>query len=332
MSPDADQQMQEEDPLSDVTAHYPPGHVSDLGLIDPKASRKAPMKGSLTQIVHRIPMNLKLKRVEERTKMSLAPEAYPDYCCAAVVSLSHHERAGPVLRVLNNNVPGIPHEVVAIRLPFMHHDTIPRFIYTNEQTFKEWAVDQVERGMRKNGSNLAEHPKISVSHYTARYSVGSLTPEAKSALGTNEAGLWIFHYPNLVHQLKGRDYSDGTSELFYVINLHVSLITASQRLHVPEGGWGRTDPELTNLMPKRPEGPAEKRTRTNRVPSRFDELSAALDRTQSTLAQAANLQKSVMEYQKAAIVPPYPQLPPGHAAPGGATPWPSPDDDMPKFI
>jgi len=297
------------------------------------APSRTPRPGVLTQIITKVPMNLKLKSLEDRKKKMTMPEAYPDFCCP-IVNKTHFIQSGPILRILNNGLPGVPHELTTLRLPHLFEESIPRFFYCNMASLKDHAVKHILEIAKENGSNFADDPKINVRCFTARISVSTLHPEAKAALNNTEAGLWVFHYPNMLQPYRGRDYSDGSSETFHIINMHVNLIAPSFRLYVPEGGWNPPKEKPTTTQPyfRRDEGPMEKRPRGMGMPPRMMQYAENASIAASNLLE--DTKKTIEDLKKTATAlqqPAFPELPKGHADPGGVTPWLA-ADDCPKFV
>lgn len=268
--------------------------------------------------------------------MLTIPAGFPQ-CLSVIVERNLFVRAGPILRVLNTNVPGTPAEVYAQRFPFLHDDSIPQFLYVNRLTIKAEAIAAIVASFRDNGNNLAEHPKITHGDWSCRFTVGSTHPDHQ-ALFKHEPGPWVFHFPHLTKMVRGKTYSDGSCEAFHVINLTCNLVQPHQRAHVPEGGWNYTGRSDT--------GPAEKRQRTG-YPNRNTNLMQAAEMgaafaTNATKTELDHMKKELAETQRAleaqkaqlihAPAPPlihstaaYPDLPSNRIQHGGHTPYMLPE-------
>jgi len=303
------------------------GHPGAEMSVNPLA-RPQPLKGSLSQLDY-IPMNLRTKTPEDREKYYSLSVGWPDYGCFEVVNKTHHTRTGLVFRVLNGNIPGLSHEADTIRLGYIPYDMIPKFFYENEGSMKKWAIERVVKSIRRCGLNLAEHPKLTLDHWATKITVGCITPLARAAMGPeSEVGLWILHYPELWMPLRGRVYEDGSAEIFLVINYTVHLINVAQRLRNPEGGWQATDNSLTPV--RRPDGPAEKRSRPNYQRPPGNQF-ASSQQVQETLDSVKMLNRQVGQLTQMVQVPQYPDLPKSQLSPGGPTPWYQSEAEIPSF-
>ena len=316
-------QQPEQQPGQDyeVQTGYPAGKLGSRSTVTP--ARTTTRTGTITQIVHRVPLNLRLKSLECKTKLMQGPEAYPDYCCP-LVSKTHFTAAGPILKCINTQIPGIPEEVSSLRLPYLHTESIPKFFYQNMGNVKKWAVDEIVKISKDNCCNFANHSKIGIEHWTSKVALQTLHPKVKEAMNVREAGVWVCHYPNMLEPIKGRDYEDGTSETFHVIHVYVQLLPISLRLHTPDGGWDAKPPQIF-----RGDGPSEKRPRfpqAQRYPQQSDQ--AAMTIIEENKKVLEDVKKSLLSRQQ----PPFPDLPQSSVEPGGTTPWVPPESDGPKFI
>jgi hypothetical protein len=327
---------------------YPKGGFIDRFNYGPQPVQKGPYEGSgRTQIIFRNNSAMCRKfKTEKDTEMLNAPvKVYPDFCCP-LFSTTLITHSGPVIRILNNGIPNCPSEVYAFRLTYFHLNEISYFLYHNKGHIKAWAIDKITKAARENGHNMAEHPKLTMDDWAIRFTVSTITPRLRSSLGGHDAGLWVLNFPNLLDPLRAIDYEDGSYDEFNILNLTCSLITPSQRLHVPEGGWGTT----TNQPSRRDEGPAEKRSRPNFGPRQQQPTAVQLAQwgaefaTQKAKEQTSEIEelKHTVESLKQAqnqsqmahhsLEPAYPELPRGQARPGGVTPWPCQGDDAPSLF
>jgi hypothetical protein len=278
-----------------------------------------------------------LKTLEDREKSNLPPEQYPDFCCLEWVNVTHFIHSGPVLRVLSNVMHGLPMEIVTIRLHFLHDDSIPRFLYLNRATLRGWAFKRLVESLRLNNFNVLDNPRITLDHFTSKFTVSSLTPEMRDTLGSHEAGLWVCNYPGFIAKRQGKLYADGSEEAVHIINLHLNLVPVHLRLHVPEGGFNPPSP-ITVEPPRRSDSPAEKRARSSNLqrpanlqPSPRERERENSDATRMLRDEVSQMRQAIKEL-KSISSEPYPKLPPSQVHPGGATPWFDPDNDVPKFV
>jgi hypothetical protein len=274
-------------------------------------------------------MSLRLKTLEERERAMKGPTPYPDYVCLPMVGKTHFVKHGPILRLLTDTIKTVPSEVTTLRLDFMYEDNIPQFIYANMAILKKWGIDKVIDYTKQNGYNVLDHPKLDYHHFMVKFTFSSLTPLARETLGTNETGLWICHYPDLIQRVRGRIYEDHSTEDLIFINMHVSLIPIHARSHTPEGGWS---PYAVTVEAGRPDGPAEKKARPSpmmgrpRIP-----ISRPIMVEKKLSEEVDNLKRTVDDMRRQAANP-YPQLPPSQVVPGGATPCNTSNEDGPSFI
>lgn len=258
------------------------------------------------------------------------PAAYPALCCP-LVNITHFTNSGPVIRVINNNLAMLPTAIGSIRLRHLHPDNIPVFIYRQRHALKDWAVDLVKARAKANGSNMAEHPKIQTSDFTMEFTVPTITALCKQLLNTPEAELGVLHHPDQLLPYRAKTYPDGSVDEYLIIHLHCNLINASQRLHVPEGGW---NPPLDRPY-KRADGnmddrPAEKRARSGGPPDRGSLIRRdEIDNLRQDFLQSQELILKKLDDKEKAPPVHYPELPVTQGFPGGHTPWYVPDQDMP---
>jgi len=257
-APTVQQSFREGD--STIQTLYPKGGLVDKLAYGPQPIQKGPYEGSgRTQIIFRnTTMARRFKTEKDNEQFNLPPKKFPDFCCPLFSStlLTH---SGPVIRILHNGIPNCPTQVYAFRLTFRHDKDISYFLCHNKGPLKAWALEKITTIARANGSNMAEHPKLTIDDWAARFTVATITPRLRTTLGGHDAGLWILNFPNLIEQMRGTDYEDESFEAFHIINLTCSLLTPSHRLHVPEGGWSQP----SSQPQRRDEGPAEKRSRPN---------------------------------------------------------------------
>jgi hypothetical protein len=330
---------------STVQTLYPKGSLVDKLNYGPQPLQKGPYDGSSrTQTIFRnTTMARRFKTEKDNEQFNTPPKEFPDFCCP-LFSMTHLTHSGPVIRIVNNGIPNCPTEVYAFRLTFLHDKDVAYFLYHNKGSLKAWAIEKITLAARANGSNMAEHPKLTIDDWAAKFTVATISPRLRATLGGHDCGLWVMNFPNLIEQLRGAEYEDGSIDSFHVINLTCSLITPSQRLHVPEGGWGLP----SNQPQRRDEGPAEKRSRPNFVPRPQQPTAVQLaqwgaefatQKSKEQFSQIEELTKTVETLKQAqartaqqAAEPAYPDLPRGQARPGGTTPWPSQSEDAPSLL
>lgn len=286
--------------------------------------------GPTTRIVARIPLNKVLKMDHEQRDEQVG--SYQDIACP-YINRFFWTNSGALIRLINQNIPNLPSEIDHIRIPIRFAENIPKFLYKNQVPLKEWAVDASIKVARACGHNLADDPRITMDEWGIRYTVATLTPEARADCGAHEPGLWILECPEFLQYRTAKIYDDGSLEQFYILKMYISLALSHHRRRPVEGGWNRSpqDDRKEVLAPK----VGEKRPRGNPNNSFQQTLINLGAEQERKRIEFEELKKAIT--QPAPQGPPYPQQFPELPGPtgytGGQTPWVSgPDKSTPTFI
>ena len=283
-----------------------------------------------------LPMSMRLKiDIEHKEK----EPTYPDFL-NPYTHKSFFLHSGPVVRIFNSNVPGVPQEVAVLRLTIRNPKNIPAFVYLNRETIKNWALDQIYPVVRENGYNTFADSRLSPSEFTLRWTISSLSQKGKEQFGPQgEVALWACFCPEFLAPQVVETYSDGSREQFLILNAYVNLVPVQSRIRQPPEGWNvrQVTDERRKEAVSTDGRPAEKKPRNNfRNDYReWVELGAENERKlREKELEIENLKKEAM--RKLAPVPMpnhYPNISPASARSyGGPTPWVNPDKDIPKFV
>lgn len=309
---------------------YTQENVTTLGL-DPLRPGPLQQPRSGTTLIHKVlPMNLRLKSNEDRLSLINSRKLYPDFCCP-LVNHSIFINSGPIMRVFNNGISGAPYEIGVLRLRGLHESSIPEFLYHNKLTLKKWAIEKIFKSLLENGSSHADHPKVKIDHFTAKFTVGTVNPGVRAMMGSHDPGLWVFHFPEMLQMIRGFTYEDGSCEEFHLINFTVNLIPPNQRIRAaPAGGPAPGQEPNYQTLRKETDGPAEKRFRPNSHKA-ASTIATTMASAMSKDQEIEELKKSVAALQQNPALQ-YPQMPKSNVMPGGMTQWDRVEDDMPQFV
>lgn len=288
-----------------------------------------------TTIVYRrkIPMNRRFKKDQEDHR-DLAKE-FPELC-SPYVSPTHWTNSGPVIRLINQGLSFLPSEVYSFRLPDTRAQNLPAFLYKQRLQIKEFAVRKIQEVAQQNGCNFADHPSLTVNEWTLFFTTPCLTEKAKSSVGNKEAGVWVFHYPDMIRKQEGRVYEDGSREEYFVVNAHVNLVHQQYRTFTPEGGWTLAPVSNKREASQPEQGPSQggpsqgKRHRPNN-PRKWER------RNDDSYRPPDEQKFEQVEIITRPSVPApttvnFPTLPKTQGQPGGVTPWYDRSMDAPQFL
>lgn len=164
-------------------------------------------------------------------------ECTPEKIKSPYVNRSFWEHSGVLIRVFNFNTPDIAPEIGVIRLRVAHTELIPAILARERPKIKHWALQQVVASLKEAGYNTALDPKLTNEEWSMRYTVTSLSSYGVKKLGTNEAGLWTLHCPELIEETVLARYDDGSEDKCHILKLYVNLVPPEFRLRKIEGGW-----------------------------------------------------------------------------------------------
>jgi len=165
-------------------------------------------------------------------------EDYPiEKITCPYVNKSFHKKSGCLIRIFNQDIPGVPEEIGVMRLEVAKPANIPAVLYREKGKLKSWAIGQIKGAMKESGHNSIEDHRLTVEEFTARFSVTSLSAYGRTVLGDKEPGLWVLHAPLLIEPVVACRYEDGSEDKFILLRMYVNLVKPEKRIRQPPEGW-----------------------------------------------------------------------------------------------
>jgi hypothetical protein len=165
-------------------------------------------------------------------------EDYPiEKITCPYVNKSFHKKSGCLIRIFNQDIPGVPEEIGVMRLEVAKPANIPAVLYKEKGKLKSWAIGQIKGAMKESGHNSIEDHRLTVEEFTARFSVTSLSAYGRTVLGDKEPGLWVLHAPLLIEPVVACRYEDGSEDKFILLRMYVNLVKPEKRIRQPPEGW-----------------------------------------------------------------------------------------------
>ena len=165
-------------------------------------------------------------------------EVYPiEKIYSPYVNKSFFHLSGALIRIFNQDIPGVPEEIGVMRLTVARPDNIPALLYREKGKLKAWAIGQLKGSLHESGHNTVDDKRFTVEEFTCRFSVSSLSEYGRRVLGTTDPGLWVLHAPLLIEPVVIQRYEDGSEDKFLLIKMFVNLVKPEKRVRKLPGGW-----------------------------------------------------------------------------------------------
>ena len=246
----------------------------------------------------------------------------PEKTQSPYVNKSFFKKSGCLIRIFNQDIPGVPEEIGVMRLEVGKPANIPAVLYKEKGKLKSWAIGQLKGALKESGHNCIEDSRLTPEEFTARFSVTSLSDYGRKVLGTKEPGLWALHAPTLIEPVVACRYEDGSEDSFILLRMYVNLVRPEFRTRKPPGGWipaTVSDSEIEKrkvpAAGRQTHRPTDKRPRPS-----YEEQQEAMSKLAVTSAVAV--------LKEANVLATYPALP-ATKNPAGMVTWP--ENDVPKI-
>ena len=99
----------------------------------------------------------------------------PEKTQSPYVNKSFFKKSGCLIRIFNQDIPGVPEEIGVMRLEVGKPANIPAVLYKEKGKLKSWAIGQLKGALKESGHNCIEDSRLTPEEFTAPVSYTHLT-------------------------------------------------------------------------------------------------------------------------------------------------------------